>query len=116
MSATSSVAIPTPATLAVARAINPWLVALAVVIPTFMEVLDTTIANVALRYIAGGLSAPGNRQRMGHHQLSRRQRDHPADLRLARHAAGPAQLFPAFDRRVHARLGAVRHGHEPRML
>src|SRR5512143_780261 len=38
-------------------AISPWLVAVAVVIPTFMEVLDTTIANVALRYIAGGLSA-----------------------------------------------------------
>ncbi|SFJ20925.1 DHA2 family efflux MFS transporter permease subunit [Planctomicrobium piriforme] len=38
-------------------AINPWIVAFAVVIPTFMEVLDTTIANVALRYIAGGLSA-----------------------------------------------------------
>jgi DHA2 family multidrug resistance protein len=37
--------------------INPWFVAIAVVIPTFMEVLDTTIANVALRYIAGGLSA-----------------------------------------------------------
>src|SRR4051812_3010131 len=39
------------------RAISPWVVAVAVVIPTFMEVLDTTIANVALRYIAGGLSA-----------------------------------------------------------
>ena len=39
---------------------SPWLVAIAVVIPTFMEVLDTTIANVALRYIAGGLSAPAN--------------------------------------------------------
>jgi DHA2 family multidrug resistance protein len=38
-------------------AINPWLVAAAVVLPTFMEVLDTTVANVALRYIAGGLSA-----------------------------------------------------------
>src|SRR5438874_13265588 len=38
-------------------AINPWFVAAAVVIPTFMEVLDTTIANVALRYIAGGLAA-----------------------------------------------------------
>ncbi|MBV9491154.1 MAG: DHA2 family efflux MFS transporter permease subunit, partial [Verrucomicrobia bacterium] len=38
-------------------AVNPWLVAAAVVVPTFMEVLDTTIANVALRYIAGGLSA-----------------------------------------------------------
>jgi DHA2 family multidrug resistance protein len=39
------------------RAINPWIVAGAVIVPTFMEVLDTTIANVALRYIAGGLSA-----------------------------------------------------------
>src|ERR1700730_18462206 len=39
------------------RTVNPWFVAAAVVVPTFMEVLDTTIANVALRYIAGGLSA-----------------------------------------------------------
>src|SRR5579863_1513475 len=38
-------------------AVNPWLVAAFVVVPTFMEVLDTTIAVVALRYIAGGLSA-----------------------------------------------------------
>src|ERR1700756_5268302 len=51
----ASVAAPIPAVRR--RAINPWIVALAVVIPTFMEVLDTTIANVALRYIAGGLSA-----------------------------------------------------------
>ena len=36
---------------------SPWLVAAVVVVPTFMEVLDTTIAVVALRYIAGGLSA-----------------------------------------------------------
>lgn len=41
----------------VGPALNPWLIAAAVVVPTFMEVLDTTIANVALRYIAGGLSA-----------------------------------------------------------
>ena len=39
------------------RSATPWIIAVAVVIPTFMEVLDTTIANVALRYIAGGLSA-----------------------------------------------------------
>ena len=38
-------------------AVNPWLIAGVVLVPTFMEVLDTTIANVALRYIAGGLSA-----------------------------------------------------------
>ncbi|OLP60355.1 EmrB/QacA family drug resistance transporter [Xaviernesmea oryzae] len=35
---------------------NPWLIALVVSIATFMEVLDTTIANVALRYISGGLA------------------------------------------------------------
>lgn len=40
------------------RSFPAWVVGLAVVIPTFMEILDTTIANVALRYIAGGLSAP----------------------------------------------------------
>lgn len=40
------------------RTFPAWVVGLAVVIPTFMEILDTTIANVALRYIAGGLSAP----------------------------------------------------------
>ena len=53
----SSVAVPSYPAAAVPRAVNPWIVALAVVIPTFMEVLDTTIANVALRHIAGGLSA-----------------------------------------------------------
>src|ERR1700726_2367105 len=52
-----SAAITLPAATASPRVFNPWLVALAVVVPTFMEVLDTTIANVALRYIAGGLSA-----------------------------------------------------------
>ena len=41
-------------------AVNPWLIAAVVVVPTFMEVLDTTIAVVALRYIAGGLSATVN--------------------------------------------------------
>jgi DHA2 family multidrug resistance protein len=38
-------------------AVNHWVIAVVVVVPTFMEILDTTIANVALRYIAGGLSA-----------------------------------------------------------
>ncbi len=37
--------------------VNPWLIAAAVMIPTFMEVLDTTIASVALPHIAGSLSA-----------------------------------------------------------
>jgi DHA2 family multidrug resistance protein len=37
--------------------VNPWLIAAAVVLPTFMEVLDTTIVSVALPHIAGNLSA-----------------------------------------------------------
>jgi DHA2 family multidrug resistance protein len=36
---------------------NPWMIAMVVSIATFMEVLDTTIANVALRHIAGSLAA-----------------------------------------------------------
>jgi DHA2 family multidrug resistance protein len=36
---------------------NPWLVAIVVSMATFMEVLDTSIANVSLRHIAGSLSA-----------------------------------------------------------
>src|SRR6516225_8925504 len=34
---------------------NPWLIAVLVAVASFMEVLDTTIANVALPYIAGGM-------------------------------------------------------------
>jgi DHA2 family multidrug resistance protein len=38
-------------------AFNPWVIALTVTMATFMEVLDTSIANVALPHIAGSLSA-----------------------------------------------------------
>ena len=37
--------------------INPWLIAGTVMLATFMEVLDTSVANVALPHIAGSLSA-----------------------------------------------------------
>ena len=36
---------------------NPWVIAFTVTLATFMEVLDTSIANVSLPHIAGGLSA-----------------------------------------------------------
>jgi len=41
----------------VAPAPNPWIVAISVMLATFMEVLDTAIASVALPYIAGSLAA-----------------------------------------------------------
>jgi len=37
--------------------INPWIIAVAVMLSTFMEVLDTTVVNVSLPHIAGSLSA-----------------------------------------------------------
>jgi DHA2 family multidrug resistance protein len=37
--------------------INPWIIALTVTLATFMEVLDTSVANVSLQHIAGSLSA-----------------------------------------------------------
>ncbi len=40
-----------------AHGVNPWLIAASVMLATFMEVLDTAIASVALPYIAGSLSA-----------------------------------------------------------
>src|SRR5579875_979383 len=41
----------------VTKGVNPWLIAASVMLATFMEVLDTAIASVALPYIAGSLSA-----------------------------------------------------------
>jgi DHA2 family multidrug resistance protein len=37
--------------------INPWLIAVAVILPTFIEVFDTTVVSVALENIAGNLAA-----------------------------------------------------------
>jgi len=37
-------------------AVNPWLIAVTVTLATFMELLDTSIANVSLPHIAGGLA------------------------------------------------------------
>jgi DHA2 family multidrug resistance protein len=42
---------------AVEAGANPWVVAISVMLATFMEVLDTAIASVALPYIAGSLAA-----------------------------------------------------------
>src|SRR5271154_5926839 len=50
MSATAEYARPLPQ-------INPWLIAVTVMMATFMEVLDTSVANVSLPHIAGNLSA-----------------------------------------------------------
>src|ERR1039458_7856882 len=39
------------------HAINPWIVTLAVMLASFMEILDTTVVNVAVPHIAGNMGA-----------------------------------------------------------
>jgi DHA2 family multidrug resistance protein len=53
--ATQTLNLPIP-TAVEKRAINPWLIAITVTLATFMELLDTAIANVSLPHIAGGLA------------------------------------------------------------
>jgi len=64
MAAATAVEIPSgqtsiapPAAVPWRPRINPWIVAMTVTLATFMEVLDSSIANVALPHIAGGLGA-----------------------------------------------------------
>jgi len=55
---TAHAAEPAPPAFEVWRPkFNPWLIAVVVALAAFMEVLDTSIANVALPYIAGNLGA-----------------------------------------------------------
>src|SRR3984893_10401903 len=46
-----------PVSNAAATEPNPWIIAISVMLATFMEVLDTTVVNVSLPHIAGNLSA-----------------------------------------------------------
>jgi len=48
--------LPFPRATAERSAVNPWIVAITVTLATFMELLDTAIANVSLPHIAGGLA------------------------------------------------------------
>jgi DHA2 family multidrug resistance protein len=52
----TSASIPLRYELAKREGINPWIIAVTVTLATFMELLDTAIANVALPHIAGGLA------------------------------------------------------------
>ncbi len=58
MSAAPKISAPQPwAEQPATSRVNPWLIAAVVSLAAFMEVLDTSIANVALPYMAGGLAA-----------------------------------------------------------
>src|SRR5258707_4968807 len=56
MSAAADTLMPGVMPAARGPAVNPWIIAVTVTLATFMELLDTSIANVSLPHIAGGLS------------------------------------------------------------
>jgi DHA2 family multidrug resistance protein len=53
---TAAASFPLPRALSKTQGINPWIIAVTVTLATFMELLDTAIANVSLPHIAGGLA------------------------------------------------------------
>src|SRR5216684_4502985 len=57
MSAAPRIIDPRGSATPAKRRVNPWIIAAVVSLAAFMEVLDTSIANVALPYMAGGLAA-----------------------------------------------------------
>ena len=93
---------------------NPWLIAIAVTLAAFMEILDTTIVNVALPYIAGSLAASSDEATyaLTAYLVANGHRAHHRGLAV-RHDR-PQALFPDLPRHVHGLLVPVRHLAEPR--
>ena len=87
---------------------NPWLIAVVVSIATFMEVLDTTIANVALRHIGGSLAADQDEVDLDPHQLPGVERSRPAGQRLAGQRHRPQALLHDLRGAVHRQFAALR--------
>ena len=81
-----------------------------VTLATFMEVLDTSIANVALPHIAGDLGRHIGRKHMGTDQLPGFERYHPANERLAFDTARAQALLHDLRSSVHFKFHAVRLG------
>ena len=84
--------------------INPWVIAVTVTLATFMEVLDTSIANVALPHIAGNLSRQRRRIHLGADALSGLQCDYPAAFRLVSFCDWPQTLLHGSCRYFHREL------------
>ena len=90
-----------------------WLIAGAAIISPFMEVLDTSIANVALPYIAGNLSSSLDEAVWVLYVVPRCQRRGAADERLVLSPGGTEAVLPAFDPDVHRQSISLRHRPQP---
>ena len=90
--------------------INPWIIAVTVMLATFMEVLDTSVANVALPHIAGSLSATAGGGHLGTHLLPGSQRHHSPDGSMVFHADRTQALLYDLRRAFYGQQFSLRHG------
>ena len=91
---------------------NPWIIAVLVALAAFMEVLDTTIANVVLPYIAGGMGVSVGRSVLGGDDLSGRQRHQPDGEPVPGPIVWPQDLLPDVPRALQRKLDPLRAGVE----
>ena len=94
---------------------NPWLIAVVVALAAFMEVLDTSIANVALPYMAGNLGGEQRPEHVGPHVLSRIKRHHSPDQWLARQHLRTKALFHGLFSYLYGQFPALRLRAESRV-
>ncbi len=92
---------------------NPWLIAATVALAAFMEVLDTSIANVALPHIAGSLGASSDQSTWGVDFLSRGQRHCPSHGGLGGKRCRAEKLLHALHRDFHRQLLPLRNRSQP---
>ena len=91
-------------------AVNPWIVAIAVMFGTFMEVLDTTVVNVSLPHIAGSLSATIDEATWVITSYLVANAIDPADYRLAGELLRAQAIAHDVGHRIHRRFVPLRTG------
>ena len=80
---------------------NRRTITVSIMLATIMQVLDTTIANVALPHMQASLGATQDTDHLGADLLYRRRRHHDAADRLARRPVRPQGAVPGLRRRLH---------------
>ena len=102
MSAAPKIADPQVRSAAPKPQVNPWVIAGTVSLAAFMEVLDTSIANVALPHMAGDWARALTTRAPGCSLRIWSQRHYPADQRMAREPVRAQALLHAVPGRLHA--------------
>ncbi len=91
-----------------------WLILLGLITAAIMEVLDTTIVNVALPQMAGNLGATQRGDRLGEHRLHPLERRRPADDRVLHGARSAGSNYLTFSIiALRRRVVPVRHVAQP---